>query len=539
MEKEMQNSQLIALLADSREQNIALQKQIETLNEDYTNQIERLNAQVAYLTKLLFGRRSERYSSLMEDPRQPRLFSEEDFSVQETPLPAVEEEQEEVQLVKARKRKGQRKENLDHLPHTKELIELDNPVCQTCGSQLEKIGEEFLGSRLIMHEPVFEVIDVYRASYKCPNCEKESGQTTIVKPEAPARVIENSYASAESVAHVISETFIKAVPYNRQLAEWKRHGLEMSGRTLSNWVMKVSEDYFIPLCSRLHEYLLQDGYIHADETPVDVFDSQEDGRKLKQCYMWVYSSLEQSKVPVRLYDFHMGRGGKYAVEFLKGFDGTLITDGYKGYEKVNCASHAGCWAHARRNFADSLAGVQKKNRAGTLADHALKMIGSLFRIERDCAGLSAEERLAIRKEKSQPIAEELFAWAEKMEQSSEYASSKLRKAFRYLCNYKIMLSRFLEDGNIPLTNSLDERTVRPFTVGRKNWMLRGSEKGAQAAAACYSLVETAKANGLDPYDYILYLLQVMPGMMKSKDYECFEKLLPWNEEIQKQCRQKK
>ena len=241
----------------------------------------------------------------------------------------------------------------------------------------------------------------------------------------------------------------------------------------------------------MHELMMEESHIHCDETPVQVLN--EPGKKAtSKSYMWVYSSIKESKQPVKIFDYRPDRKATNPQEFLKGFDGTIITDGYYGYNHIDGVTNAYCWAHARRKFYDALP-VDMKNASDTLANTAVEKIARLFAIEKQIETLSPDKKAKIRQEKSKPLVDDFFSWC-KYNQNKVLTASKTGKAIQYALNYEAGL----EDGLVPMTNSLDERTIRPFTVGRKNWLFSTSTKGAEASAAVFSLIETAKAYKLNP-----------------------------------------
>ena len=264
--------------------------------------------------------------------------------------------------------------------------------------------------------------------------------------------------------------------------------------------------------------------IHADGTPVQVH--KEKGRKNPaKSYMWGFSRGEYEQAhPIRLYEYQPGCSGSYAEAFLKGYNGILQTDGYTGYQKVSCQAHALCWAHARRYFVEAIPqDLQKEDLLGSICKEAIERINELFVIDKGLAELSREEReehrLQIEKEKL----EAYFAWLQGIE-PGVLPKSKLGKAVQYSLSYKEALQAFLKSGNTALSNNICERAIRNFTIGRKNWLFSDSPKGAKASAAVYSIIETAKANGLNPFQYLKYL------------FEHLDDVLLWNETIQQNCK---
>ena len=298
---------------------------------------------------------------------------------------------------------------------------------------------------------------------------------------------------------------------------------------MANWVIIASKEYFIPLVNRMHELLIQEAYVHCDETLVQVLN--EPGKEAtSKSYMWVYSSIKESEHPIKIFEYKPDRSATNPQNFLKGFKGTTITDGYHGYSNIDGVINAYCWAHVRRRFYDALPS-DLKDGTNTLAKEAIDKIAKLFVIEKEINELSASEKVKVRQEKSKPFIDDFFLWCQNNE-NKVLTRSKLGKAISYALKYEKGLRVYLDDGYVPMTNSLDERTIRPFTVGRKNWMFSASTKGANASAAAFSLIETAKANHLDPYDYIEYLLEIMPNIDFIKNPERLDDFMPWSDQTQ-------
>lgn len=246
--------------------------------------------------------------------------------------------------------------------------------------------------------------------------------------------------------------------------------------------------------------------------------------------MWVYSSIRESEHPIKIFEYRPDRSATNPQNFLKGLKGTIITDGYYGYNHIDGVSNAYCWAHCRRRFFDALPG-DLKDAPDTLPKEAIDKIAKLFAIEKEIEDYTAEEKVKVRQEKSRPLIDDFFSWCQ-INENRVLMRSKLGKAISYALKYEKGLRLYLKDGYVPMTNSLDERTIRPFTVGRRNWMFSSSTKGAEASAAAFSLIETAKANHLDPHDYIEYLLEIMPNMDFMKSPEKLDDFLPWSEQTQ-------
>ena len=496
----------------------ALQTSIQSLKEDNALLLE----ENKYLKRKLFGSKSEKISST--DPQQLSLFDEPENECKEELL-------EEITYSRNKKRfKGEKQLKLEDLEHVKELYDVEEKerICDVCHSKMHRVGEEFVRSEVVYKPAKLYVKDIYRVSYQCRTCRKNN-KVSIIKAGTPSPVIPHSYASSSAVTQIIIDKYVNHMPLYRQESQWKRLGLKLSRTTMANWVIIASKEYFIPLVNRMHELLIQEAYVHCDETTVQVLN--EPGKEAtSKSYMWVYSSIKESEHPIKIFEYKPDRSAANPQNFLKGFKGTTITDGYHGYSNIDGVINAYCWAHVRRRFYDALPS-DLKDGTNTLAKEAIDKIAKLFVIEKEINELSAGEKVKVRQEKSKPFIDDFFSWCQNNE-NKVLTRSKLGKAISYALEYEKGLRVYLDDGYVPMTNSLDERTIRPFTIGRKNWMFSASTKGANASAAAFSLIETAKANHLDPYDYIEYLLEIMPNIDFIKNPERLDDFMPWSDQTQ-------
>ena len=340
----------------------------------------------------------------------------------------------------------------------------------------------------------------------------------------PPPLLAHSYASASVVTDVLMKKYVDAMPLYRQEQMWKRMGVELKRGTMANWVIQVADLYLRPFWKRIRSELLTQSTIHADETVMQVH-KEKDRPDTSESRMWVYSSAKRADNQLRCFEYRESRSGKWAKNFLEGFSGVLITDGYSGYNKVQGAERAGCWAHMRRKW---LGGMPEGADATTCnAVKGYEFCNQLFELEQAFEKLSAEERLIRRKEKSGPVVEAYWTWLNTIPRPT----GKLKDAITYAQNQKAHLCAFLEHGEIEISNNQVENAIRPFVVGRKGWLFADTPQGAEASAIIYSLMETAKANNLRLDDYLLHLLSVLPERAEqSKDFEV-DDLLPWSEEM--------
>lgn len=492
-------------------------------NEYLKNNNDLLREENAYLKRKLFGTRSEKMSYSQD---QLSLFDEAENECEPELL-------EDISYTRAKKKqKGTLDIKLANLKHVKKVYDIDakERICDECGSQLSYAGEEFVRHEVVYEPAKLYVKDIYRKTYECRNCRK-NGKSVMFKSGTPKPVIPHSFASPSVLSQVIIDKYVNHMPLYRQESEWKRLGLQLSRTTMANWIIIAAKEYFIPIVDRMHELMIQESHIHCDETPVQVLN--EPGKKAtSQSYMWVYSSIKESQRPIKIFEYKPDRKFKNPQQFLKGFKGTIITDGYYGYNHIEGITNAYCWAHARRKFYEALP-VDMKKASGTLANTALEKMAKLFALEKEMETLSSDEKVKMRQERSKPLVDDFFLWCTS-NQNKVLTGSKTGKAIQYALNYEGGLRTFLKDGLIPMTNSLDERTIRPFTVGRKNWLFSTSTKGAEASAAVFSLIETAKANKLDPYGYIEFILDYLPQQDLIEYPEKLDWFLPWSEEIKEE-----
>lgn len=495
----------------------ALQASISELK----NENELLSEENKYLKRKLFGTKSETSHAL--GLGQLSFFDEAEKECDEELL-------EEIKYQRHKTRhKGERKLKLENLKHVEDVYTIDEKdrVCKRCGSKMVRIGKEFVRSEVIYEPAKLYVKDYYRETYECRTCRK-SNIAVLYKAATPAPTIPHSYASSSAVAQIMKEKFVNHVPLYRQENEWKRLGLELSRATMANWIIIASKEYLIPLKNRMHEILVQESHLHSDETPIQVLNEPGKANTSKS-YMWVYASIKESKHPIKIFEYKPDRSSSNPQSFLEGFKGTIITDGYQGYNHIEGVTHAYCWAHVRRKFRDSLPD-DLENIQDALAKTAMDKIAKLFSIEKEIENKTPDEKVKIRQEKSKPLLDDFFSWCAH-NQDKVLVRSKIGKAIQYALNYESGLREYTNDGLIPMTNSLDERTIRPFAVGRRNWLFCGSTDGAEASAAAFTIIETAKANHLDPFDYLEHLFDMMPNEDFVNHPERLDDYLPWSDTI--------
>lgn len=397
-------------------------------------------------------------------------------------------------------------------------IPKEEKICPHDGSALEMIGSDD-HEQLDIVPAQIKVLRHRRLKYACPCC----GQH-IVTAKKPRQPIEKSIASAGLLAFVATQKYCDALPLYRQSEMFKRIGVELNRTNLANWMVKMGE-LVQPLVDYLKQHLQQQSLLHMDETTLQVLDEPGKAAQSKS-YMWLMASFTQHAAV--LYQYSPSRSQQTPLSLLSEKTQALMVDGYDGYQSA-CDDYSierlGCWAHARRKFVDA-SKAMPKGKTGK-ADQAIAYIKNLYRIEAKIKDEPPDKRYAIRQKQAKPILEKMEKWLDKG-LAHMLPSSKMGEALTYLKNQWERLTAYLNDGGYPIDNNAAERAIRPFTIGRKNWMFAKSQAGATASANLYSLIETAKANDINPYDYLREIFTRLPNMTTKDDMGA---LLPWNIEI--------
>ena len=468
-------------------------------------------ARLVFLEEQFRLAQQQRFGSSSEGhPAQGDLFNEA-----EAELDAIEDIKESTPI-QAKKKPVRQKlpKDLEREVIIHDLRE-DEKTCDCCGKPLHKMGES-RSEKLEFIPAKVKVIEHVRLKYSCRTCEKEGISTQVKSAPVPPSPIPKGFATPSLLSQIITSKYQYALPLYRQESLFKQYGITLSRKTMSEWMMKCSE-LFKPLYEKLQKILLQQNVIQADETTLNVIN--EDKAK---CYMWLYCTGSdapvQSSLPnIVLFDYQSGRAGQCAVDYLDGYSGYLQVDGYAGYEKTN-ATLVGCWAHARRKFKEAEI-AQPKGKTGK-ANIALSHIQKLYRLEIQLKDKTTAQKYQSRQEKAKPLLAQFYQWLEK---ASVPPKTALGKAIQYCKNQWHKLIRYIEDGDLNIDNNRAERAVKPFVIGRKNWLFSNTANGAKASAMHYSLIETAKANGLVPFDYLTHCLEQL-----SKQKVDINSLLPWN-----------
>ena len=487
------------------------------------NMVQNLQAKVSWYEEQFRLSQHKRFGiSSEKGDAHPDFFNEA-----ETVADAEEESESDTathETITYTRKKPGRKPLPDDLPRKTERHELpeSEQVCD-CGQALHVVGEATSEQLEIIPAQVY-VIEHVQVKYACRACEE--GIKTAHKPAQP---IPKSFASPGLLAYITISKFLDSLPLYRQEAIFKRYNIDLSRATMSNWVLKIAE-LLKPYYDRLRFYLTDQSFIQADETTLTVVqDGRENGTK---SYMWLYQSGEHlPQYPVVLYEYQATRAGRHAKTFLSGFEGYLQTDGVPGYHVMESDGKIillGCMAHVRRKFDEALKALPKESRKKSgKVQMALSMIAKLYAVEAEIKSLTREQRQLIRQQKSKPLLQQFKTWCDKSATRTT-KDSLLGKAVRYVINQWQYLTGYIEDGALQIDNNTAEQRIKPFVIGRKNWLVNQTPRGANASAVLYSLVQTAKANNLEPFAFLKHLLTELPKLGRHYDAGELDQLLPWN-----------
>ena len=512
---------LIQLLLQQQEQLEAITKELHASNE----KMQLLMEQVILGKQNRFGRSSEK----MEDTSQI-CFREVDgtiifFNEAEAvcDLNAAEPDALELKSPKQPKRKGKKEADLSGLP----VRRIDHYLSE------EELEAEFgvrgwkqlpdAISRKYHFIPAKAEVEEHHIGVYASKTDEH-----MVKADHPKTLLHGSLVSPSLGAAIINGKYVNAVPLYRLEQEFQRYGLQITRQNMANWCIRLAEEYLSILYDYLHKELYFYHVIQADETPVLV---NHDGRKAgSKSWMWVYRSGHlYQKRQIVLYEYQQTRNASHPREFLKGYDGICVTDGYQVYhtleKELEELTIAGCWVHCRRRFDEALKLVPKSCQKESNAFLLMKQIQAIYREEGKLKDLSSDERLKQRQAVIKPLVDAFFAYLKTINVSKK---DKFGDAVGYALNQEKYLRVFLTDGDVPIDNNASERAIRGFCIGKKNWQMIDTIHGSKSSAIIYSIVETAKANNLKPFDYVQHLLEEIPKHMNDKDCSFLEDLLPWS-----------
>lgn len=491
---------------------------------------DRLIEKIILANQRFYGCKSEKVM-----PDQLSLFNEMEAAADDSAEPAFEEA---VTEKKPRRRGGKRKVDYSSLEQVivRHEIPEDERACPQCGSALSEFNVEVTYTvRMVPAHLVAERHE--RAVYRCAECcvSNAAGSNTpsvIKRAKMPALPIKGSFATPSLISYVINGKYVNALPLYRMEYDFKCLGADISRQNMANWVMRTYELWLSRIHTRMKEKLLEGDIIHADETVIQVL--KEPNRTAKQqSRMWLFCAPACDN-PLCVYEYHPTRSGEVAARFLKGWSGTLMTDGYQPYFKLGAnIRNTACLVHVRRKFAEIVkvaGGDIKAEEAGSVALEARCKIDKMFAIDSNFDSMSAEDRRHERDIHLRPLMEEFYIWvqARKLEAVPGMA---LDAALTYALTYWPYVMNVLDDGRLELSNNLAERAIKPFVIGRRNFLFSDTPRGAEASAGIYSVVTTAKMNGLNPRKYIEWLLAIMPNAEDASDADFLDSLMPWSSSV--------
>lgn len=499
-----------------------LPKDAESLLKIIINQ----NAEIISLQeqlRLFVLRRYQKKSERFINPNQPSLFNEAEAELAKEPESSSDESAAEVEIKSyKRKARGKRLKLSPDLPRVRVEHDLssEEKVCPHHNIEMNRIGEE-ISEQLDVIPATVQVLQNVRFKYSCPCCD----ESPIKISPLPPQPIPKSNASPGLLAYIVTSKYEDHLPLYRQEKIFSRFRAEIDRATMARWMIKISE-LCQPLLNLMMEDLLSGDILHCDETTLQVL--KEPGRLAEsKSYMWVLARGAPAK-PLILYNYSPTRAAYVLQDLLADYRGYLNTDGYSSYESFAAnrpqVKLVGCMAHARRKFWEAEKAGKKAGGSNLIASEGLSFIGELYKIEREIKALSPEKKLAVRKERSKIILEKFRVWLD--QKTDEVPGTMLTgQAISYSNSEWEKLNRYLEDGRLHIDNNFCENKIRPFCLGRKNWMFSDTPKGAHASAAIYSLIETAKANDIQPFDYLSLIFAELP---KAKTLADYEKILAYN-----------
>ena len=514
---------------------LTMQGQLDTLNGN----IEKLIEQVRLANSYRFGRHSEKLSVI---EGQMSFFDEAEAMYD---ADIKEPEVDKVLTAKKKKAKGQRNLDLKDFPvdiiPTHRISEEELNAFYGKGNWRKMPDETY---KRLRHEPESWTVELHTVEVYVGT--DGDHQDEFLRGKRPKDLLRNSIVTPSLLASILNVKYVNSSALNRVAQEFERNGVNISKQTMSNWIIKCADKYFAPFVERMKEELLKLPVSQTDETPTQVIEESEHPNS--KCYMWVHRSGElYPDRPIVIYEYQKGRDHHIPLEFYKDYKGVLVTDGLSQYhlvdKKLPDVVNANCWAHARRDFADAIKAADKSNADAikqSIAHQALEKIGKIYEEDGRLKGLPPETRLQMRQTIVRPLVEDYFAWVKQvLADKTVLPKGKAADGLRYSINQEKYLRVFLDHADVPIDNSASERSIRTFSIGKKNWMFHNTANGARSSALVYSISETAKLNGLRPYYYFKYILTELPKHCDEKgnvDPAKLDYLMPWSESLPEECR---
>ena len=521
---------------------------IQSQNEQLIRQVEDLREQIAILNQRHFGRSSEKnlqvQGQLSFDLDQPNVFNEAEFLTEN----GIPDEPDIDEVVPARKSRPKGKRNVD----------LSGIKTVTEGHYLsgEVLNDRFPKGWHQLDDEVYRELKRIPASYEVVEHHVgvyagNGNGSKIIRGEAPKRLLSHSILTPSLAASVFTAKYVNAVPLNRISEGYGYDGIRISRQVMAGWIIRLHSYYLKPVHRMMKREMFAGGLMHCDETPFVMSGEKEETDPQSKDYMWVFHSPGRNgSHPVFLYEYDNGsRSGRVLADYLKGYRGILVTDGYQSYhslarERSDDIAVAGCWVHARRKYADIVKSVKNPDAmtpGQKIASEAIKRIAAIYHADNEFRGKSREEVLNNRKQSVAPLVDAYFAWVKEwLDKPGLDMGSALRIALSYSVNQEPYLRTFLSHPEVPLDNNDAERSIKKFCVGKHSWHLIDSKKGAEASAMMYSIAETAKANGLNPFEYFRHLMEQLKEYPRDNVPEDkLEELMPWSPALPDCCRQLK
>uniref|UniRef100_I5AUF1 Transposase n=1 Tax=Eubacterium cellulosolvens (strain ATCC 43171 / JCM 9499 / 6) TaxID=633697 RepID=I5AUF1_EUBC6 len=513
---------------------LSLQKSIDESNARVSEKdqvIANLQAQLEYLKTKLFGSTSEVRKNVC--PGQLSIFDTEDDAEKDA-VPVESEFIEVKSHNRSRKPKATYDEIFENIKTTQVMVDelpQDERICPECGSLMEPVGKKTIRTEIVYHKASLERIEYVANSYRCPNAYKEA-ETPFLHDQCKPALIEGSYVSSGLAAHVMYYKYVLACPLYRQEQDFLHLGAKISRSTMAKWIITSSQKYLVHMYEFLHRKLCECQFLMADETPIQVLKEPE-RRPQSKSYVWVFRTGEDQGIPIVLFHYTPTRKGANAAEFLsnatEGY--FLMTDGYKGYNKVPDANRCACWAHIRGYWLKAIPKGHEQDHTHP-AVQGLLYCDKLFRYERQYKekGLSVKQIYKRRLKDQEPVIDAFLSWVDGL---TPKTGDSIIKAINYTNGCRPYLKNYLKNGACSLSNNLSENAIRPIVMGRKNWLFSDTQDGADASMVIYSLIETAKENGINPEKYLEYLLENRLSAEMSD--EELERSAPWDESTREQC----
>ena len=502
---------------------------------DMQTRLDEMTEELKLLRKKLFGSSTERMSNPYVNSDQLTIYPFLGIEPEKEPEP-VEAEYIEIQgYTKSKKAKSTLKEQFGNIPVKQVFIDSlsdEDKLCPACGTEMQPIGTEIIRREVIHVKPSMYMLEYVGTTYGCPVCKDTEDPQFVKDNKAPAALIKGSYTSPSLTSWVLYEKFAKSVPFYRLEKSLEELGAKVSRTTMANWAIQCNSLYFKHLTDYFHRELLKRKYLMMDETPIQVLHEPGKSPKSKS-YVWLMRSGNDGLPPIIYYRYAPSRSGDVAVELTDGIQpGTyLMCDGFSGYNKLKDVRRCTCYAHIRRYFYEAIPAGHDRDITNP-AVQGVMYCNKLFSYENKYAERHYKpETIKKRRLKDEePVIKAFLDWADKQVVTG---NGKFAKALTYLKNRRNDLMTYLEDGHCSLSNNWSENSIRPVTVGRKNWLFSSSVDGAEASMNIYTIIEMAKLHGLNRQKYLEYILEHRPSA-EMVDEE-LSLLAPWNKDVQEAC----